>query len=62
MDLVYDLLDRRWEVQVRRVSRQLNMVADCLARMMRGKPIGLCIYNTPPSEVIQLVQADLVPD
>ncbi|KAK9012033.1 hypothetical protein V6N11_040103 [Hibiscus sabdariffa] len=48
--LVHDIkefLSREWRVQIRHINRCGNTVADILARMFRGKPVGEVCYANP---------------
>ncbi|KAL4323510.1 hypothetical protein GQ457_11G022220 [Hibiscus cannabinus] len=42
------LLVRQWDVPVRHIVREANKVADGLARLVRGEPIGEWFYDIPP--------------
>ncbi|KAK8514808.1 hypothetical protein V6N12_057704 [Hibiscus sabdariffa] len=56
---VRDFLSRVWRVRIRYINRSGNMVADKLARMRRGKPIGEALSESPPVEVIPLLEKDM---
>ncbi|KAL4385391.1 hypothetical protein GQ457_15G007880 [Hibiscus cannabinus] len=56
---VREFLSRDWRVRIRYINRSGNMVANKLARMSRGKPIGEALFESPPLEVIPLLEKDI---
>ncbi|KAL4367047.1 hypothetical protein GQ457_05G012210 [Hibiscus cannabinus] len=61
--LLHDIkgfMSRDWRVQLRHISCSENSVADKLARMSRGAPIGETLFARPPLEVIPLLEKDLI--
>ncbi|KAE8662430.1 hypothetical protein F3Y22_tig00113337pilonHSYRG00049 [Hibiscus syriacus] len=48
--LVHEILDREWETRVNHVYRKTNAVAEQLAKMVKGCPMG----EVPPSKVAAL--------
>ncbi|KAL4363450.1 hypothetical protein GQ457_04G007790 [Hibiscus cannabinus] len=55
-----EFMSRDWRVQLRHIPRSGNPVANKLARMSRGEPIGETLFDRPPLEVILLLEKDLI--
>ncbi|KAL4295874.1 hypothetical protein GQ457_12G003750 [Hibiscus cannabinus] len=61
--LLHDIkgfMSRDWRVQLRHIPRSENSVADKLARMSMGAPIGETLFARPPLKVIPLLEKDLI--
>ncbi|KAL4284355.1 hypothetical protein GQ457_16G011300 [Hibiscus cannabinus] len=56
---IRNLLSYNWEVEVRHIGRAANGVADSLARMLRGAPIGSEMFVEPPMEAAAALLQDL---
>ncbi|KAL4335128.1 hypothetical protein GQ457_07G006630 [Hibiscus cannabinus] len=54
------LLHRQWEVRISHVYCEANGVADGLASLVRGAPLGLWFYDSSPAEVVARADAPLM--
>lgn len=57
---IKDLIARDWVVNVQHVYREVNICADYLANMGHNMILGVHGLNTPPTEMFQLLQTDMV--
>ncbi|KAK8983129.1 hypothetical protein V6N11_057883 [Hibiscus sabdariffa] len=53
-----ELVNRRWRVQLRHISRAQNVVADKLAAFSRDGDMGELVWCDPPGEVLDALQND----
>lgn len=53
-----ELLERDWYVVLSHVYRELNWVADMMARLSHNVDYGCRLFSSPPHEVIKLLEAD----
>jgi ribonuclease HI len=53
-----ELLERDWCVVLSHVYRELNSVADMMARLSHIVDYGCRLFSSPPQEVIKLLEAD----
>ncbi|KAJ1443874.1 Ribonuclease H domain [Sesbania bispinosa] len=61
MNLVLDIklmLNKCWQVHLRHVFREANMVADYLAKLKIREPCGLSFWTTPPLGASDLLLID----
>ncbi|KAK9027352.1 hypothetical protein V6N11_067190 [Hibiscus sabdariffa] len=40
--------DQQWDIVINHISRKANGVADGLARLSRGAPVGIVYFQEPP--------------
>ncbi|KAE8676972.1 hypothetical protein F3Y22_tig00111565pilonHSYRG00006 [Hibiscus syriacus] len=59
--LIRELLNRSWVSKVNHISREMNRVADRLASMTRGQPIGVQLHHDVPLEIAALVAEEKNP-
>ncbi|KAL4386195.1 hypothetical protein GQ457_09G008270 [Hibiscus cannabinus] len=55
---IRNLLSFNWEVEVHHIGRSANGVADSLARMYRGAPIGIATFAEPPTDAAATMLRD----
>ncbi|KAK8478651.1 hypothetical protein V6N11_031138 [Hibiscus sabdariffa] len=60
MQMIKDFLARDWKVTVSHVPREVNMVANKLASLSCGLPLGMTSYTTPPASVDPLLLVDIM--
>ncbi|KAK8997227.1 hypothetical protein V6N11_020711 [Hibiscus sabdariffa] len=53
-----ELMNRRWSVQLRHISRVQNVVVDKLAALSRAKDMGELVWCDPPGEVLDALHND----
>ncbi|XP_039030708.1 uncharacterized protein LOC120165209 [Hibiscus syriacus] len=58
LPIIVELLERDWTVQITHVVREKNVAADYMARIGRSMAPGLRTYNTPPAEVLDVIQVE----
>ncbi|KAL4367435.1 hypothetical protein GQ457_05G028150 [Hibiscus cannabinus] len=56
---IHEMLSKLWDVRVTHVLREVNFVADGLARMAKQKALGEWVYGSPPWEVRSLLSVDI---
>ncbi|KAK8710488.1 hypothetical protein V6N13_145809 [Hibiscus sabdariffa] len=55
---VLALFDKEWEVQVCRVPRRVNRVADGLTKVARFDSLDCDIFEAPPNVIVDLLRLD----
>ncbi|KAK8988018.1 hypothetical protein V6N11_065618 [Hibiscus sabdariffa] len=55
---LHELLARERVIRVSHISHVRNVVADGLARTVRGREIGKDVYLQPPSKIVSLLIAN----
>ncbi|GMI72547.1 hypothetical protein like AT5G42905 [Hibiscus trionum] len=53
------LVLQQWDLSVRFIYREANMVADKLASLAQNRQGGCLVFDTPPPEVTQLITDDI---
>ncbi|KAL4312018.1 hypothetical protein GQ457_01G052780 [Hibiscus cannabinus] len=56
--VIRNLLSFNWGVKVRHIGRSANGVADSLARLYRGTPIGIVTFAEPPTDAVAAILRD----
>ncbi|XVF49970.1 hypothetical protein PTKIN_Ptkin04bG0058900 [Pterospermum kingtungense] len=56
----YDLLHDNWDCKVCAIRREENLCADWLATHVKGQLLGISIINSPPAELIPLLEVDSI--
>ncbi|KAK8517079.1 hypothetical protein V6N12_032278 [Hibiscus sabdariffa] len=56
--IICELFNWQWDVKLHRICRESNKVVDRLAAIIRGRPLGECLFSEPSREVLDLLQQD----
>ncbi|KAF7839779.1 beta-glucosidase 12-like [Senna tora] len=56
---IQHMLIKNWDVRIRCIYRETNIIADKLASMARSKELGLIVLDHPPEEVQRPLYEDV---
>lgn len=54
------MIERNWTIRLQHIYRKQNMVADAIAKKATSHTRGMCLFDNPPSSIMQKIINDMM--